>query len=167
MEAFGHKNPSRTEVFETHGALVASMFAKGTQGRADISRSLRQEVGEMVETHGPNFLSAPELERLRFVSSHGRRGTSQAAPAAAARLRAASPKGNTFSPGAKARLRSRPRTPERPPRLLVLCHRATSNRSLRHSGLDMRLGHLFRGVGGGFGCRRGSRHPGSRADARA
>ena len=124
------------------------MFAKGTQGRADISRSLRQEVGEMVETHGPNFLSAPELERLRVVSSHGRRGTSQAAPAAAARLRAASPKGNTFSPGAKARLRSRPRTPERPPRLLVLCHRATSNRSLRHSGLDMRLGHLFRGVGG-------------------
>ena len=124
-EAFGATNPSRTDVVERYGFLVGGVFSKGTQGRADASRALRQQVGELIETHGPKVLSAPELERVRAASAHGKRGTSRAAPAVGARLRAASPKGKASLPVAKARLRSRPKTPERPRPLLTMVGRAS------------------------------------------
>ena len=89
---------------------------------------MRQDVGDVVEAHGPQLLSAPELERFRAVSSYGRRGASQAAPAARARQTTANPNGKASSPSKnhKARLRPRPRTPERPPPTLTLTTRALS-----------------------------------------
>ena len=103
MEALKSKHPTKSEVVDKHGALVARIFAKGTQGRADVSRSLRPEVKNAVEEHGPQLLSAPEMERLRAVLTHGRRGVSQAAPAAGARQRLVSPKGTSSSPTMKQR----------------------------------------------------------------
>ena len=48
-EVFGTTNPSRTQVIDKYSFLFGGMFSKGTQGRADISRALRQQVGELVE----------------------------------------------------------------------------------------------------------------------
>ena len=53
-EAFGITNPSRTQVIDKYGFLLS----KGTQGRADISRSLRQQVGELVENTDLRFYLA-------------------------------------------------------------------------------------------------------------
>ena len=71
-EAFGTTHPSRTQVIDMYGFLVGGVFPKGTQVRADISRSLRQQVGELVETHGPKVLSGDELEQPRDIEGDKR-----------------------------------------------------------------------------------------------
>ena len=38
-QAFGSKHPAKEWVFLSHGTIVARMFARGTQGIADYSRS--------------------------------------------------------------------------------------------------------------------------------
>jgi hypothetical protein len=44
-----------------------------------------EQVGELVETHGPKVLSGTELVRARAASAHGKRATSRAATAAGGR----------------------------------------------------------------------------------
>ena len=44
------------------------MFARGTQGRADLVRSLKTEAQGLLEQHGPSVLSQQQLEVLRGVS---------------------------------------------------------------------------------------------------
>jgi alkanesulfonate monooxygenase SsuD/methylene tetrahydromethanopterin reductase-like flavin-dependent oxidoreductase (luciferase family) len=39
-----------------------------------------QQVGELAEEHGPKVLSAPELERVRAESAHGKRATKKFTP---------------------------------------------------------------------------------------
>ena len=51
-------------------------FAKGTQGRADYSRSLKQEAQEIIEELGPQMLSSQQLGTLRATSV--KRGASKA-----------------------------------------------------------------------------------------
>ena len=97
-----------------------------------------------MEMHGPKVLSAPELERFRVVSDHRRRGTSQAAPVVGARLRMASPKGRASSPRAKTRLRSRPKTPERPRPLLTLTGRALPPSNITPLASPKRARHATR-----------------------
>jgi hypothetical protein len=71
-EAFGSKSPTKEGVYFSHGTMVARLFAKGTQGRADYSRSLRQEADEMIEELGPNMLSSQQLGILRATSAKAR-----------------------------------------------------------------------------------------------
>ena len=42
-QAFGSKHPTKEGVFLSHGTIVARMFARSTQGRADYPRSLKAE----------------------------------------------------------------------------------------------------------------------------
>ena len=67
-EAFGSTHPTKEGVFFKHGTVVARMFARGTQGRADLVRSLKTEPQDLVEQHGPSVLSQQQLEVLRGVS---------------------------------------------------------------------------------------------------
>ena len=94
--------------------MVARMFAKGTQGRANKSRQLLMEAAGVLEEFGPKILSTTQLERARVASAHGKRGLSKAASAAETRHRTVSPKGKFSSPPAKRlALRSWTKTPER------------------------------------------------------
>ena len=69
VEAFGSKYPTKENVYFQHGSVVARMFARGTQGRADLVRSLRPEAQDLLEQHGPSLLSQQQLETLRSVSN--------------------------------------------------------------------------------------------------
>ena len=73
------------------------MFARGTQGCADESRSLRQEAQDVVETMGPKFMTPSQLTRLPAVSAVGHRGQEQAASVAGPKSRQASPKGGVYA----------------------------------------------------------------------
>ena len=53
MHAFGSKLPTKEGVFLSHGTVIARMFARGTQSRADLARSLKTEAQELLEQHGP------------------------------------------------------------------------------------------------------------------
>ena len=97
MKAFGD-NPTKEGVFRRHGALVARMFARGAEGRADTARPLRLEAQEVVEAMGPKLTTEARKARVRAVSVVGRRGQEQAASAAGPRHRPTSPKSNTLSP---------------------------------------------------------------------
>ena len=44
-EAFGSTHPTKEGDFFKHGTVVARMFARGTQGRADLVRSLKTGPG--------------------------------------------------------------------------------------------------------------------------
>ena len=68
MEAFGSTHPTKEGVFFNHGTVVARMFAKGTQGRADLVRSLKTGAQGLLEQHGPTVLASQQLEVLRGVS---------------------------------------------------------------------------------------------------
>jgi hypothetical protein len=68
LEAFGTKHPTKENVYFQHGTVVARMFGRGTQGRADLVRSLKTEAQGLLEQHGPNVLSQQQLEILRGVS---------------------------------------------------------------------------------------------------
>jgi hypothetical protein len=48
-EAFGSTRPTKEKVFFQHGTVVARMFARGTQGRADLVRSLKTEAQGLLE----------------------------------------------------------------------------------------------------------------------
>ena len=65
--AFGSTHPTKEGVFLSHGTVIARMFAKGTQGRADLVRSLKSEAQDLLEQHGPTVLSTQQLELLRGV----------------------------------------------------------------------------------------------------
>ena len=57
-EAFGANNPTKEGVYFSHGTMVARLLANGTQGRADYSRSLKQEAQDMIEEFGPKMISS-------------------------------------------------------------------------------------------------------------
>jgi hypothetical protein len=46
--AFGTKSPTKEGVYFSHGTMVARMFARCSQGRADTARSLRLEVQDVI-----------------------------------------------------------------------------------------------------------------------
>ena len=142
--AFGTTNPSRTQVVDMYGFLVGCMFSKGAQGRAVMSRALRQQVGELVEEHGSTVLSGPELERARAASAHGKRATSRAATAAGSRVRAASPKGKASSPDARVKLRTRTKTLERPRPLPTLVERGPPSSNMTPLASPKRARHSTR-----------------------
>ena len=79
-QAFGSKHQTKEGVFLSHGTIVARMFARGTQGRADYSRSLKAESHELLEQHGPKMLSSQQMGTLRATSV--KRGLPKAALAA-------------------------------------------------------------------------------------
>ena len=61
--AFGDKHTAKERVFHNHGPMVARMFARGTQGRADTTRSLRAESRELVKDLGPKFTTEAQMSR--------------------------------------------------------------------------------------------------------
>ena len=61
MESFASKSPTKEGVRFFHGTMVARLFARGTQGRADFSRSLKQEAHEVIEEYCPKLLSAQHV----------------------------------------------------------------------------------------------------------
>ena len=73
LVAFGDKNPTQEMVFYNHGPMVARMLARGTQGRADTTRSLRNQGRELVEDVGPKFMTEAHMSRLRAASAKGAR----------------------------------------------------------------------------------------------
>ena len=73
-QAFGSKHPTKEGVFLSHGMTVARMFARGTQGRADYSRSLKAEAHELLEQHGPKLLSSQQMGTLRATSVKKKEG---------------------------------------------------------------------------------------------
>ena len=112
-EAFGMTNPSKDYAFNSQGGLVARLFSKGAQRRADLFRALLKELQPIIEEHGPKILSGPQLERARAASKPEGCGASQAASAAADPTSAPTPRRKPLSPPRTQRvtLRSRPRTP--------------------------------------------------------
>ena len=76
-EALSSTRPTKENVFFQHGTVVARMFARGTQGRADLVRPLKTKAQGLLEQHGPSVLSQQQLEVLRGVSkAPGRAGRS-------------------------------------------------------------------------------------------
>ena len=116
IEAFGTKYPTKEGVFRNHGPMVARMFAKGSQGRANKARQLRAKAASIIEQYGEQIFTGPQLERARAASTHGKRGLSKAASAADTRFRTKSPprKRLTTPPSKRVTLKSRPRSPGRP-----------------------------------------------------
>ena len=77
MQAFGSTHPTKEGVFLSHGAVIARTFARGTQSRADLIRSLQTVAQELLEQHGPTMLSTQQLDVLRATSV--KRGVSKVA----------------------------------------------------------------------------------------
>ena len=121
VQAFGTTYRTKESVFLHHGPMVARMFAKGSQGRANKARQLRAEVASIIEQYGEPILTGPQLERARAASAHGKRGLSKAASAADTRYRTKSPprKRSSTPPAKRITLRSRPRSPGGPVLTLV------------------------------------------------
>ena len=63
VQAFGKKNPTKSEAFKNYGPMVARMSARGTQGRANKSRQLRLEAAGAIESYGPKILSKTQLDK--------------------------------------------------------------------------------------------------------
>ena len=114
VQAFGTKNPSKEGVFLRHGPMVARMFAKGSQGRANKARQLRAKAASIIEKYGAQILTGPQLERARAASAHGKRSFSKAASAADTRYRTKSPqrRQSPSPPAKRTTLRSRQRSPD-------------------------------------------------------
>ena len=77
-----HDTPTRDQIYFNKGSILARVFTKTIEGNVDLARALRQDVQEAIETFGPEVLSPTVLAKVRAISAHGRRGTSQAASAA-------------------------------------------------------------------------------------
>ena len=121
FEVFGSKYPTKESVFINQGPMVARMFAKGSQGRANKARQLRAKAASIIEQYGAQILTGSQLERARAASTHGKRGFSKAASVADTRYRTKSPprKRSTTPPAKRITLKSRPRSPGRPVMTLV------------------------------------------------
>ena len=61
-QAFVTKYPTKDKVFLNHGPMVARMFAKGSQGRANKARQLRAKAASIIEQYGEQILIGPQLE---------------------------------------------------------------------------------------------------------
>ena len=48
VQVFGTKNPTKESVVLRHGPMVARMFAKGSQGRANKARQLRAKAASII-----------------------------------------------------------------------------------------------------------------------
>ena len=121
VQVFGTKNPTKESVVLRHGPMVARMFAKGSQGRANKARRFRAKVASIIQDFCEQILTGPQLERARAASAYGQRGLSKAASAADLRYRTKSPPRERSStpPAKRITLKSRPRSPGRPVLTLV------------------------------------------------